>query len=419
MERNYGVSTFIMNSGERYCLVVDRSSGLPEYYPNLFLTTQSRNRGDAFTTMVSAAGNLVVLLRFLERRGIRLEERLLTKEFFKPHELDDLRDFAQRKQGKLPSAALSNSLSTLEDIEEATETVNNGTLYFRLTTFASYIRWFAMHILNTAESDVIEQINTMTEQIKERRSAKKGRNRDQHDRSLSDEQLDVLLAAIQPRADWNPFSLEVQRRNRLIILLLYHLGIRGGELLNIRIRDIDFTANRLKIARRSDEQDDPRTKEPNTKTRERIMPLADILAKELHDYITQDRRKVRYATNNDFLFVTHKDGPTVGQPISKAGYHKVISIVRAVSPQLYRVTGHMLRHTWNRRFSERMDAMDEPVSEERQEKIRSFLMGWKEGSGTAAIYNKRFIQQKGQKAALALQESSGTRLPENLKNDNK
>lgn len=61
--------------------------------------------------------------------------------------------------------------------------------------------------------------------------------------------------------------------------------------------------------------------------------------------------------------------------------------------------------------------MDEKVSEEIQEKIRSFLMGWKEGSGTAAIYNKRFIQQKGHEAALELQKSSGTRLPGNLKND--
>ena len=108
MEKNYRVTTFVMDSGERYCMVVDRSSGLPLYYPTLFLTTQIRNRGDAFSTMLAAASNLVMLLSFVESRDIDLEQRFLTKDFFRPHELDDLRDFAQRKQGRMPSKALSN-----------------------------------------------------------------------------------------------------------------------------------------------------------------------------------------------------------------------------------------------------------------------------------------------------------------------
>lgn len=102
MEKNYRVTTFVMDSGERYCMVVDRASGLPMYYPTLFLTTQIRNREDAFSTMLAAANNLVMLLRFVESRDIDLEQRFLTKDFFKPHELDDLRDFAQCKQRKGP-----------------------------------------------------------------------------------------------------------------------------------------------------------------------------------------------------------------------------------------------------------------------------------------------------------------------------
>lgn len=66
MEKNYRVTTFVMDSGERYCMVVDRASGLPMYYPTLFLTTQIRNREDAFSTMLAAANNLVMLLRFVE-----------------------------------------------------------------------------------------------------------------------------------------------------------------------------------------------------------------------------------------------------------------------------------------------------------------------------------------------------------------
>ncbi|MGP9669649.1 hypothetical protein ACT3TV_16325, partial [Psychrobacter sp. AOP31-A1-22] len=140
--------------------------------------------------------------------------------------------------------------------------------------------------------------------------------------------------------------------------------------------------------------------------------LGEILSKELHEYITKDRRKVTNARRNDFLFITHKEGPTVGHPISKSSYYKVLNIVKSVSPELYKLTGHKLRHTWNRKFSEKMDSMNKPVSEEKQEQIRSYVMGWKPGSGTSTHYNKRFIQEQAQKAALALQSNSGTRLPE-------
>ena len=413
MKNHYGLKTFVMDSGERYCIVMNRSSGLPVYYPTLYLTTQLRNRGDAFSTMSAAASNLIVLLRFLDIRGIDLEQRFLTKNFLKPHELDDLRDFAQRKQAKKSL----NTSSTLWLDEPESDIVDNGTQHSRLTTCANYLHWYAMHILKTAELEVVQQIDAMAQQIKKRRPSKQRRSSELQDRSLSDIQLDSLFEVILPGSKLNPFSIEVQRRNRLMILLLFYLGIRGGELLNIRIQDIDFSSNRIRIVRRADERADSRTNEPNAKTRERLLPLSESLVLELHSYIIHDRRKIRNAKKNDYLFVTYKSGPTVGNPISKAGYHKIFSVVRTVSPQLYAATGHSLRHTWNRKFSERMDAMDEKVSEERQEQLRSYLMGWRDGSGTAAIYNKRFIRQKGFEAALVLQEGSGTRLPEDMKND--
>lgn len=417
MAKAYGISRFVMDSGERYCLVVDRSTGLPLYYPNLYLTTQLRNRSVASATIEAEATHLVVLLRFLDRRGIDLETRILKRQFLKDFELDALRDFTQRKLSKLPTEASPNSIFTLEELEESTETVSNGTQYARLTAIANYLGWFAKHRLEKAGQDIVDQIDAMSRQIKERRPEKKGRNDNRLDKSLSDEQLNALFEVIRPGSELNPFSEFVQRRNRLIILLLFHLGIRGGELLNIRIRDIDFRKNQLQIVRRADEKDDTRTDEPNAKTLSRPLPLGDVLVKELHDYITQERRKVRHANRNDFLLVTHKEGPTQGQPMSKASYHKVIAVVRSVAPQLYAMSGHMLRHTWNRRFSEMMDNMDVAPGEAKQEQLRSFLMGWKEGSGTAAIYNQRFAEKKGHEASLELQKRSGTRAPRNLAND--
>lgn len=75
MEKNYRVTTFVMDSGERYCMVVDRASGLPMYYPTLFLTTQIRNREDAFSTMLAAANNFGYVVTLCRSRDIDLEQR--------------------------------------------------------------------------------------------------------------------------------------------------------------------------------------------------------------------------------------------------------------------------------------------------------------------------------------------------------
>ena len=417
MNGDYGTTVFVMDSGERYCLVIDKASGLPVFHPNLFLTTQVRNtKSNSFSSISSAANSLVVLLRFLDRRGINLEQRVIDRTFFEVHELDDLRDFTQRKFLSSPVDDSVLSMFSLEELEEAEGFVESSTQYNRLTIIAEYLKWFTSHIISRPSTIESKRIDAIETQIKSRRPSRKGRNND-IDRSIDDIQLDALFEVIRIGSEQNPFTAEVQRRNRLIVLLLYHLGLRGGELLNIKVSDIDFSKHQVKVLRRADEKDDPRVNEPNVKTIERTLPVSETLSKELHDYVTIDRRMVPNAKRNNFLFVTHKSGPTVGQPISKSGYHKVMAVVKTVSPKLYALTGHKLRHTWNRKLSELMDSMDNPPSEERQEQIRSYLMGWKPGSGSAAHYNKRFRQEQANKAALALQESSGTRLPKDIRND--
>ena len=394
MSNSFRTTSFSMSSGERYCLVIDRVTELPIYHPNLFITTQLRNKSDSFSTMLSAANNIAILLRFLEDRNINLEERILGRDLFETYELDDLRDFTQQRFSKVADEGVVSSI----------------THYMRLTTIAQYISWYANHLIKLPSTVEARQIKRVETQIKSRRPVKRGRNRDQ-DRSLDEVQLEALFEIIKVGSEHNPFGEQVQRRNRLMILILYYLGIRGGELLNLRISDINFAKHQLKIVRRADEKDDPRIQEPNAKTLERTIPLGELLSKELHEYIAGDRRKVTNAKRNNFLFITHKKGPTIGQPISKSSYYKIFNIVKSVAPQLYELTGHKLRHTWNRKFSEKMDSIDKPVSEEKQDQIRSYVMGWKQGSGTSTHYNKRFVQEQAQKAALALQSNSGTRLP--------
>lgn len=257
-------------------------------------------------------------------------------------------------------------------------------------------------------------IDSMTRMIKARRPQKKGRNFSLIEKGLTDKEVEVLFEIFRPESELNPFTGEATKiRNRLIFLLLYHLGIRSGELLNIKVGDIDFVNNQIVIARRADDKGDPRIDQPLVKTQDRRIPIKDTLSQELHSYILNFRRKVPNARKNEYLFVVHKSGPTEGGPISKSTYNKVIALVKEVSPALNNFTGHSLRHKWNERFSELMDSMDDATDVAEQEKIRSWLMGWKEGSGTATTYNKRFIKRKANEAGIKLQEG-GIRVPNSL-----
>jgi len=409
--------TFVMSSGERYCLLVD-SVGSPLYFPNLYLTTQVRNRSLSFAAEQSTLNGISVLYRFLDERDESIERRFYKGKFLNDSELDGIRDYCQISFRNVSTAQGAGKVQALNPYYLPAKKVGVETEYVRLTVIAKYLAWLAGQLIASSnEKATALQIVKMEKALKSRRPVKKNRNHEGDVSGLSEEQIKVLFELFRPGSDLSPFiNKSIRVRNRLIFLMLYHLGLRGGELLNVRIRDIDFGSNQLIIARRADEKDDPRKDQPLVKTLDRRLPLSDTLASEIHHYILHDRKGVANSSKNDFLLITHKSGPTQGQPLSKSAYKKIIAVVRKVSPPLFNLTGHQLRHSWNETFSEQLDSMDEPPSEEEQEKIRSYLMGWREGSGTAATYNKRFIRRKATEAAIRLQEGM-IRLPKRVHNE--
>ena len=99
----------------------------------------------------------------------------------------------------------------------------------------------------------------------------------------------------------------------------------------------------------------------------------------------------------------------------------MIKRIAASNPQLIELHGHLLRHTWNDNFSNFIDEQARlpggvKLNSADEEKIRSQEMGWQEGSGTSASYNRRHIERKGQEASLKMQEGK-FRLPRSMKNE--
>ena len=274
---------------------------------------------------------------------------------------------------------------------------------------ADYIEWLAMRLVEReslhVDESTIKRINRMSDGLRAHRPQKTMKSRVGARKGLTEVQQDALLKVVQPGSLSNPFSEELQIRNQLIVSLLFHLGLRAGELLSLRVPDFDFMKNTLLVARRHDNPRDVRTYQPVVKTLDRLIPLSGGLIKAVSDYILGPRRLFSAAKRHDYLLVVHQRGPFAGQPISLKGLDKVFQEIKQANPSLLmNLSPHILRHTANDRLSALMDKNGVNTAEE--EKMRSYLMGWKEGSGTASTYTRRHIEHKAQKVALLLQEPS-------------
>jgi integrase len=199
----------------------------------------------------------------------------------------------------------------------------------------------------------------------------------------------------------NPWrGRHVRARNDLMVRWFMGLGIRRGELLGVRVSDVDFRANQVFIARHADDPDDPRPNEPKTKTQARLLPISDDLARRTRQYILEERRRYASARRHDFLFVANG-----GAPLSLRELNKVFGRLSAQCPDLPKIFPHLFRHTYNYNFSKIAD--ERHLDPEREKKTRSHVMGWSETSGSAEDYTYREIEEEARVASLQLQQKMG------------
>lgn len=396
--------------------------GVPHAMATLFVTTQIRNASKAPNTMLAALGAIRGLLVWAEVRHVDLEQRFLTRLFLTGAEIESLRVTTQlrhdaREYSVAHAAVIPPTYPKVPGTSRRTEsvravsskssgTVGLSTQYIKLSYIAQYLRWLGNHLLESSPQSESTGKRTFEQMIgcllgsrpqPRRRCPSLARH------GLDSASQMALAELIRPTASINPFSETVQNRNALIVRILGELGIRAGELLALKVSDFDFQCNEVVIARRHGDPTDPRANQPVAKTLDRRLPVSESLARQIFEYVLNERRHYRAAKRHAFLLVTHRPGPYCGQPLSAKGLAKIFGTLRCADPaHLAFISPHILRHTVNDRFSELMDARR--IRDPNEEKMRSYFMGWREGSGSAATYMRRHIEGKAREAALKLQE---------------
>ena len=395
-------------TGERYCLLVDGETGLPLWWPTLYVTTQIRNTSKSVATMETALRSIQILLAYADGHGTSLEHRVRSREHLALHEVHALCDWAQRSFDRRPRNGRVDPRATVSKEQH----------HNRLSWMAKFFEWFARMLITTITPDDNAAISAVVKSILARRPRCR-RGASLRDRALTDEQCHRLFEVLRPNHPDNPFEdPRTAERNELMVHLLRHTGIRRGEPLGIQVGDINWQNLSLTIHRRADEAHDPRTDQPRAKTLARTLPLSPDLTERLNRYVFGARRQTKGAGTHRYLIVTHRKGPYKGEPLSHAGLAKVFAALRRCDPLLKGLHAHRLRHTWNSKFSQTLDALpvgDRPT-QARERQARTHLMGWSPGSGTAALYDQRHITKKANEAAQEMYEKAGVHRPRETDN---
>lgn len=209
----------------------------------------------------------------------------------------------------------------------ARPTVSGPQQYNRLTTIAEYLASYAMAVTQHKGSahDAV-QIERMVELIRKHRprGLARGIDGDPHTKSPPSDLIDRFMGVVAVDHPDNPFrDPRIRLRNAILFNLLRDTGIRRGELLSLRVGDVDVGHEPIVWVRRNhDDVADPHCNQPVAKTKERPLPIPLELATLIQDYILSHRAKIPGARRHGYLLVSHKKGDDLGSAAVSDGVGK-------------------------------------------------------------------------------------------------
>lgn len=289
--------------------------------------------------------------------------------------------------------------------------VSKGHQSNRVIHLAEYLEFVAEAILRR-RSDIAElrdSIKTMKQVILAQKPKTSGQGplTDPELKAPAPEVFETMMDIVREDSDLNPYrDYGVRFRNALMFEVMYHTGIRAGELLSLRIEDMSFSVDnaQIHVRRRHDDPIDPRLQQPVAKTLERRIPIPTHLAKRIRSYIMDVRAHIPRSTEHPFLFVTHHAARHCqGRPISDSTFrNRILAPAVQSNPELFEeITRHGFRHNFNYRLSKKIDQHNQkaeadsrlqPIGEKEEIQIRKQLNGWK-SDASAVAYNLRHVEE--------------------------
>lgn len=139
--------------------------------------------------------------------------------------------------------------------------------------------------------------------------------------TLSLKEIDAMLASID-------LSTDEGHRNKAIIETLYGCGLRVSELVSLRLSDLFFEEDFIRVMGKGSKQ--------------RLVPIESYTQKQINNYINNQRKQLKIAKGHeDYVFLNRR-----GKQLTRA---MIFTIVRQVAEKIglqKTISPHTFRHSF-------------------------------------------------------------------------
>ncbi len=382
------VETISHESGDLLPLLLD-SDGMPIPAPNEFIISR---RSLSPNTLTRNLRELSVLYLWLENENIDLDSRIRGKLFFNEAEIKGgLVEFLRRDHEKRTKVTKM--------------VVTPHTFNQRLTTVRLYLAWFLDVLIGDVPYSSIDYEHILDNKKRllgfletsfinappTNKSQKKG---------LNAREVDFLISVLNP-ANKQVYGRDpaVRYRNNILTMIMLYYGLRPGELLSLRVEDIEIGAvSSIRIERRPQDPLDTRKPRPQIKRNGRVLPIDDpVFAKNLDTYITEwrDLLEDKSEKESDYLILSDE-----GEPLSQSSITQFFQLLRnrysdELPPQL---TAKALRHS----FSSEMERVlrNSGMEEDKRKQALAYLRG----DSSLSSQDVYIAQEVEEQATIALRK---------------
>lgn len=116
-------------------------------------------------------------------------------------------------------------------------------------------------------------------------------------------------------------------RNKAMLELMYSSGLRVSELLDLKLNNIDFDMDLVRIFGKG--------------SKERIVPMSNVAVKYLYDYINLYRNTLIKNNVTDLVFLNSR-----GNKLSRQGFFKILKGIALEKGINKDISPHTLRHSF-------------------------------------------------------------------------
>jgi integrase len=231
-------------------------------------------------------------------------------------------------------------------------------------------------------------------------------------KGLNDKEVKFLIECLNPdRPDPIGRDPAVRFRNYISTMIMLYLGLRPGELLTLRVEDVEIGAiSCIRVRRRPPDPKDTRRPRPQIKRSGRVLPIEDpSFAAKLDLYIMEWRDKLESKSEeeSDYLILSDE-----GTPLSQSSLTQLYQNLR--NQFLTHLPEHLsakaLRHTFSSRIERAL--RESGMDEDRRRQALALLRG-DSSLDSQSVYIAQEIEEQANLALRKFQNklfSQGTQL---------